>query len=268
MGIMGRNGRLDTYLRDEKPQRTATAEHLFYNQNPENYPKETKASVERSKIYTDEIHPRYGSTPGKREVTVLDTDPVSAIFHFDLWQPDKKMALLSFANFNRPGGDFLQGAVDQEALLCLDSNLCNILHDEKFKDFYEENHELTNHYLYADRGLYIPDVAFVRSPVVLPADVISVTFPKKLDLVPEEQNNTAVRSRIRYVLDMAEENGVDLLVLGAFGCGPFGQDPVKVAEAFRDCLMEENYRFEKVIFPIFRDKASFESFKKVFDSTL
>ena len=264
MGIMGRKGRLDKHLGNDIPQRSADAWDLYKNQIPENYPKETKASVEKARIYTGPIRPQYGPVPGKREAIVLDTDPVSAIFHFDLWQPGKKMALLSFADFNRPGGDFLQGAVDQEALLCLDSNLCNILHDEKFKDFYEENHELTNHYLYADRGLYIPDVAFVRSPVVLPADVISVTFPKKLDLVPEEQNNTAVRSRIRYILDMAEENGVDLLVLGAFGCGPFGQDPVMMAEAFRDCLMEENYRFEKVIFPIFRDGQTLEAFRKVF----
>ena len=91
-----------------------------------------------------------------------------------------------------------------------------------------------------------------------------MTFPKKLDLVPEEQNNTAVRSRTRYILDMAEENGVDLLILGAFGCGPFGQDPVMMAETFRDCLMEENYRFEKVIFPIFRDGQTLEAFRKVF----
>ena len=41
-----------------------------------------------------------------------------------------------------------------------------------------------------------------------------------------------------------------------------------VAETFRDCLREENYRFEKVIFPIFRDKATLEAFRKVFEQAL
>ena len=64
----------------------------------------------------------------------------------------------------------------------------------------------------------------------------------------KESNSTALKQRIKFVLDVAEYNNVDTLILGAFGCGVFGQDPREVATIFNKELKTHN--FNKIIFAI------------------
>lgn len=75
-----------------------------------------------------------------------------------------------------------------------------------------------------------------------------------------------MRSRIKFVLDIAKENQVDLLILGAYGCGVFGQDAEEVAEIFREYLNTTHKCFEKVIFaiPKGRDK-NFDAFEGFYE---
>ena len=70
--------------------------------------------------------------------------------------------------------------------------------------------------------------------------------------VTEEQNETALMGRIHLVLRMAVEHNVDTLILGAFGCGVFGQDPKVVASWFRRLLTSEEFSgaFRRVVFAI------------------
>ena len=49
---------------------------------------------------------------------------------------------------------------------------------------------------------------------------------------------------------MAAINRVDTLILGAFGCGVFGQDPIEVATIFKEYLGKYPFVFDKVIFAI------------------
>ena len=64
----------------------------------------------------------------------------------------------------------------------------------------------------------------------------------------KESNSVALKQRIKFVLDVAEYNNVDTLILGAFGCGVFGQDPREVATIFNKEL--ETHNFNKIIFAI------------------
>ena len=64
----------------------------------------------------------------------------------------------------------------------------------------------------------------------------------------KENNSIALKQRIKFVLDVAEYNNVDTLILGAFGCGVFGQDPREVATIFNKELKTHN--FNKIIFAI------------------
>ena len=84
--------------------------------------------------------------------------------------------------------------------------------------------------------------------------------------VSDEENSEALRSRIRFVLDIAKENQVNVLILGAYGCGVFGQNAEEVAGIFREYLFSSHRCFDKVIFaiPEGRDK-NFEAFAKAFE---
>jgi len=67
-----------------------------------------------------------------------------------------------------------------------------------------------------------------------------------------------VKLRIRAVLHAAKEEGAEALVLGAFGCGAFGNPPDAVAMLFRHCLQSDEFRgcFRTVIFAILEPKSS------------
>jgi uncharacterized protein (TIGR02452 family) len=70
-------------------------------------------------------------------------------------------------------------------------------------------------------------------------------------------------SRIKYILDIAKENDQKILILGAFGCGVFGNNPTTVATHFKSLL--RYYNFDKVIFAIPNDQdGNYNEFKRIF----
>lgn len=67
-------------------------------------------------------------------------------------------------------------------------------------------------------------------------------------------------------MTFAATNKIETLILGAFGCGIFVQNPTKVAEMMKNSLRQK-YPFKKVIFAIPKSKhnKNYEAFKKVFE---
>ena len=55
-------------------------------------------------------------------------------------------------------------------------------------------------------------------------------------------NVKALTSRISFIRDIAEECHVDTIILGAFGCGVFGQDPSIVASIFNKVFISTTIR--------------------------
>ena len=166
-----------------------------------------------------------------------------------------KTALLDFASFKNPGGGYMNGSFAQEEAICSESNLYNIL--SQMTDWYDENRswhadDESRNALYADRGLYVPDVALTVNSRIVKCDVIVVAAPNWSAAskagCEKSANDEALSSRIDFVLDMAEENGVKSIVLGAFGCGVFGQDPKQVARMFKEKLA--NRPFANVVFAV------------------
>ena len=82
----------------------------------------------------------------------------------------------------------------------------------------------------------------------------------------DEENTKVLRSRIKFVLDMAKDNNVSTLILGAYGCGVFGQDATEVANIFKEYLTTTHKCFDTVVFavPNGRD-GNYEKFVKVFE---
>ena len=69
-------------------------------------------------------------------------------------------------------------------------------------------------------------------------------------------NKTALKElfkdRIKNIFEAAIDNDVEVIILGAFGCGAFKNPTEVVAKAFHEMIEENNYGnyFEKIVFAI------------------
>jgi uncharacterized protein (TIGR02452 family) len=74
---------------------------------------------------------------------------------------------------------------------------------------------------------------------------------------------------VNLIVNSAAKNDCDIIILGAWGCGAFKNEPEIVADIFKTVLKEKRYLFNKVIFAVINDRNSvgnnFEIFKKAFD---
>lgn len=176
------------------------------------------------------------------------------------------VAVLNFASARNPGGGYLNGAQAQEEALCRASALyTTLLAAREFYDWHREDRSP----FYSDRVIHSPavpvfrdergvlldepfDVGFLTSPAPN-AGVITRQEPEAVDRVP-----AALSSRAGRVLEVAAAHGYPSLVLGAWGCGVFRNDPAAVAAAFRKHLGPGGRfadRFGRVVFAVLDRRA-------------
>jgi uncharacterized protein (TIGR02452 family) len=147
---------------------------------------------------------------------------------------------LNFANGVNPGGGFLVGARAQEETLCRSSTLYAALDGDPMYDAHRRSPVARE--AASDWVILAPGVPFFRtdegSPLDEPwqMDVLTCAAPIA-PRVGEEEAARLLRRRIHRVLAIAAEHGAEALVLGAWGCGAFGNDPARTAEDFRDALL-------------------------------
>jgi uncharacterized protein (TIGR02452 family) len=241
-----------------KEERRIIAEKHFQDMQNPMIKALTESSIKQSIIYSDLIQ-------FNNDITVIDLTTENAIFKFN---GGTIPCVLNFASFTRPGGGFIKGSIAQEEALCHVSNLYNIL--ISFKKHYDNNYKKIsfNSGLYDNWAIYSPAVYFKVADFDAYANIITCAAPNYTVYKTKSDNDIlydeTLRSRIKYVLDIARDNEQKILILGAFGCGVFGNDPTKVATMFKSLL--RNYKFEKVIFAIpHTNNGNYEAFKKVFD---
>ncbi|MBE5775209.1 MAG: TIGR02452 family protein, partial [Clostridiales bacterium] len=191
-------------------------------------------------------------------------------------QAGKKVCVLNFASSVCPGGGVTYGSQAQEESLCRVSSLYPALSGESAKAFYDRHWEMIRSGEMKrenrDDCIYTPGVILLREDggdeEMLPEkerctlDVITCAAP---DLRPvedgsmyapslEELNDLLVR-RWRRILAVAASENVDVLILGAFGCGVFANPPQLVAQAFK-CAAEEFINcFETIEFAVYARNA-------------
>ena len=189
------------------------------------------------------------------EVTVLDASATQAILDNGRgYAQFCDMAVLAFASFTNPGGGYIQGYLGQEATLCADSYLYNVL--DKQRKWYGENRRRNiNCELYRNRALVVPAVRFDRNHVHAYADVIVAAAPnvkraRQEYRVSDDVLLDSLRDRIRFVLAICDELGREKLVLGAWGCDNNGFDAEAVAELFRKELASGDFKVKQVFFAV------------------
>ncbi|MGI6221689.1 MAG: TIGR02452 family protein [Coriobacteriales bacterium] len=233
-----------------KDERRADAEKHIKTMNAV-FSSETAQSIEGIREYKDgearEL-PAPEATAESTEIAVERTNAVSAIY-----AAKGKVIVLDFASFIHPGGGYANGAWAQEEALCSESNLYPILASQK-ETFYDANRQYSRGGLYTDRSLFVPDVVFARGGSVRKAGVIVTAAPNRIWALEHHRDQKEIdadlANRIETVMAIAADQGCDTLVLGAFGCGVFGNDPVQVAALFKQWLEAHPNIFAKVVFAI------------------
>lgn len=159
---------------------------------------------------------------------------------------------LNFANGIQPGGGFLVGATAQEEVLCRSSALYQTLLGDRM---YEEHRkrQLPDS---TDWAIYSPHVPVFRmdNGTELPRPWLLSFLTCAAPYAPaigQPQAGYLLQQRIHRVLAIARAYGYSALVLGAWGCGAFANDPRRTAIAFRQALEHEySGAFSDVVFAI------------------
>lgn len=177
-----------------------------------------------------------------------------------------KVCLLDPANYRFPGGNYLGGGWSPEEQICAESNLFPIL--EGLRETYYAANKHTGHGgLNSDRALYLKDVIFTTGGIMQKRDVIVCAPPNRRFALENHRSEAEcdidLANRVRTVLHIAAANEVDTLVLNAFGCGFFDNDPSKVAGLFQTWLDAHPGQFERVVFAISGGPA-LDVFREVF----
>ncbi len=253
---------------------TNADKQAYWGQKTQNADKAAKHTRQMEQQYAAEIDHAYRTTVlydteqlcnltlnGNRchmtpadNISVVPLDSVSAIFAYAATRkPQERMAVLNFASYKNPGGRFMDGSMAQEEALCHASYLYNVL--GRFRNsYYNWNEQHKNRALYTDRALYSPGIRFFRNEEesavcdVLTCACPNKTAAQKYQNISDKENALALASRIRFLIQVAVAEHVDTLILGAYGCGVFGQDPKEVAFWFNSCL--KDFKFGKVVFAI------------------
>jgi len=164
----------------------------------------------------------------------------------------KKVLALNFANGVSPGGGFLHGARAQEECLCRSSALYLTLLGDPMYAAHAKRPEPDS----TDWAILSPDVPVFRSddgevlnsPFLLSFLTCAAPYAPTVGKI---ESAILMKSRIHRVLKIARAYGYDALVLGAWGCGAFDNDPVATAKDFKAAL-EGDFAgtFAEVVFAI------------------
>ncbi|MDT9687234.1 TIGR02452 family protein [Streptomyces sp. P9(2023)] len=219
------------------------------------------AALAGTRLYGPEPVPVTPDTDRATTVEVTDESSLVAARRLTRADPGSPVAVLNFASARNPGGGYLNGAQAQEEAVCRDSALYTTL--LRVPEYYA-HHRAERDALYTDRVILSPGVpvfrdhrgalldepftvGFLTSPAPN-AGVVRRQTPERADRIP-----AALASRAERVLETAVAGGYRRLVLGAWGCGVFQNDPADVAGAFRTLLTGDGRfagHFDEIVFAI------------------
>ena len=245
-------------------------------QNQDTLKSAVQDSIKSSVIYEENNYP---ALPLKRvDDTIISVNKYRTFETAQYYAkkfPNAKIAVLNFASATNVGGGVTKGSSAQEESLCRTSTLYPVLNTaENLKNFYEY-HRKRGDSKYTDRCIYTSDIFVIKSdtdfPEILPeskwikVDVITCAAPnlrinpnnamnpgnaKPLKISDKELYKIHVK-RAKHILTVAAHHQADILILGAFGCGAFRNNPKIVAEAYKEALKKFSGYFQEVVFAVY-----------------
>lgn len=202
-----------------------------------------------------------------------------------------KTAVHNFASATTPGGGVVKGSSAQEECLCRCSGLYFSLNTPAMFDGFYGPHRAVHDPLHNDDIIYTPSVTVFKSDTAVPelrpedewfdVDVITCAAPNlRIDPsnpynmgdgnvhvdISDEELQALHEKRLRRILEVAVMNGAETVVLGAFGCGAFANDPEVVARANRNVIVDYLHAFKAIEFAVYcspRDESNYKVFERV-----
>lgn len=244
----------------------------------------------KTKVYYEDDYPQFDMNAIKDEqISVTRDRSYQAAMRLAKVNPGKKIAVMNFANAFHAGGGVTRGASAQEECLCRCSTLYPLLYRKSLRDSYYKHHHDLNTARASDSLIYTEGVVICKTDDNHPkrmtqeewvkVDVITIAAP---DLRSKSNmyaaivgNGTYMNNaelfgyhvkRAMHMLTVAASKGADILVLGAFGCGAFQNDPAVVAKAYKIALEEFPKVFDKVEFAVYcspKDQRNYDEFRKI-----
>lgn len=259
---------------DEKRKKIAEENYDYIQKNPKNIPQLIDKNVET--YYDDPPHingakshkgvvlgrPLHQNTP----ILIQSLSTIGAAIESIKNNPKAKICILNFANAIKPGGGYLHGRNAQEETLCRQTLLYPTI-DGNYMYKFNEGKEKEG----TDAMIYSPNVLVIRDDNYTFIDDkyfnfrVNVITSPAIDLRKGKpaNYNEKMKQRIAKIIKLAAFKGNDILILGAFGCGVFVNDPKEVSQFFKEVLIDNNLRnyFSAVIFPISQNSANFKPFQ-------
>jgi uncharacterized protein (TIGR02452 family) len=203
-------------------------------------------------------------------IIVEPMDTVSALVKYS---KIGKTAILNMASSKRKGGGVENGSVAQEECIFRCSNLFTI--SDSFYPIRD------NEYIYTKDATFVKDFGYIPMEHIK-CDVITIPAPnlnsyyqngdKRKDVykISNQDNYEAdILDRMFYMINSAAIGGCDNIILGAWGCGVFKNDPKLISELFKETLYgSEIYKhFKNVVFAIINDSNSVGNNYQIFKET-
>ena len=189
------------------------------------------------------------------KISVVNEDSFQAARRFE------NPLVLNFANAHNPCGGFLLGANAQEEALCRCSTLYVSLKSDKAAEMYKYNNThlstVESNYMILSKNVCVfrnEQCRLLEEPFT--AAVITVPAPNRNGwalLVPKNKIAETMLGRIRIMLRIALKHGYKNIVLGAWGCGAFGNNPNDVSDYFKTVIINEKsgFYFDQICFAVY-----------------
>lgn len=209
---------------------------------------------------------------------------------------NQSVCVLNFASATNAGGGVAKGSNVQEEAICRCSTLYPCISDSSVVSQFHNKHRQNlksgqMNALYNDDCIYTPRVTVFRTdtdiPAILPekswyeVDVISCAAPnlrsKPGNAMNPDSGSKAVsikrddlmelhKKRMSRVLDIVKRHGVEVVILGAFGCGAFQNPPDIVARAMKETVKNYLHSFRTIEFAVYcppQDTENYDVFRRI-----
>ncbi len=235
-------------------------------------------AISNSKLYTpnesdDLLEEEEEDHAIETEIRVEEATTLESVKNL-LKETNEEVVYLNFASAKNPGGGYLGGSQAQEESIARATALVPCLNDNF--EYYEVNRNTTSG-LYTDYMIYSPKVPIFKNeegevldqPVlasIITAPAVNAGAVKKNSPKEADQIETVMKRRIEKVLKIAVKNKYNNIVLGAWGCGVFRNEPNDVAKWFKEVITTKfESSFKKIVFAIYsRDEKFVNAFREEF----
>lgn len=203
-----------------------------------------KADIKPYSEFISEWPPDDGGFFG--ELVIINSDTISEIIN------SRNSVALVFASAKNPGGGVLRGSRAQEEIICSASNVFPVI--KKEHEFYSSN-KYSYPKEYTDNAIFVKDVTFFYDQfgnriTNHTSDLLFCPAPNR-DLVTKEVASKVYERRIKNIVSFASEKKYDTLILGEWGTGVFGNDPIDLVVALKKALKTSGSSLNKVVFTVY-----------------